>query len=419
MAKKVKEETPEVTVTVTQEKPKRKTSSKRKTPVKAIEEEIDNEIQESTGHVDKLETIDVNNIPAKQKERYREIASVLNEKDLTSIASYGSDLQRAMSTYSNDFLTQHLDSKSSIESATLISNLLGELQQINIDDLEAPSKWKRFLRRLPIINKMVTSVEQIKNKYNTIEKNIDGIQKKLEATRQIAIRDNNNLQKQFENNCDYVDQLEELIIAGRVKSAELENAIENMKANIHEFEDYEISDMEEYKNSLDKRLTDLNMLRYAFKQSLTQIRIIQRTNIMDANNTESQIQMTIPLWRNQLSLGVALYNQKQSLEVSSKVADATNKILVKNSEMMKTQAIEVARQNQRTVLDIETLRKTTADLIATVEGVQKAQQEGAAKRAAAEAEISKLEKQMQFVAIGVQESTQRIVSKELQGIERK
>lgn len=358
--------------------------------------------------------VNTKNLPAQKKAYYAEIAKVLDEKDLTSISSYGSDLQRAMDSYSSDFLTQQIDSKTSIESAELISNLLGELHEVNVDDLETPNAVKRFLRKIPMLRKLVVSVEQIKAKYNTIQKNIDGIVSKLEATRQIAIRDNNMLQKQFENNCDYVDQLEDLIIAGKIKSEELGKLIEDMKSKVGEYEDYQISDIEEYKNSLDKRLTDLVMLRYAFRQSLTQIRIIQRTNIMDANNTEQQIAMTIPLWKNQLSLAVALYNQKQSIEVSTKVANATNEIFKKNAEMMKTQAIEVAKQNQRSVIDIETLRKTTEDLLATVEGVQKAQQEGAQKRAAAEAEIAKLEKQMSQAAIGVAESTQRVIAKELQ-----
>jgi uncharacterized protein YaaN involved in tellurite resistance len=360
-------------------------------------------------------TVNVENLPSKQKEYYASIAKVLNEKDLTSISSYGSDLQRAMDTYSSDFLKQSFSRESNIESAQLISNLLGELHEVNIDDLEAPGPVKRFLRKIPGLKHLVTSVAQIKAKYDTIEKNIDGIVKKLEAGRQIAIRDNNLLQKQFENNCDYVDQLEDLIIAGKLKSDELEKVISEMKGNPDEFEDYQISDIEEYKNSLDKRLTDLTMLRYAFKQSLTQIRIIQRTNIMSANNTESQIAMTIPLWKNQLSLAVALYDQKNVLEVSSKVADTTNEIFKKNSEMMKTQAIEVAKQNQRTVIDIETLRKTTTDLLATVEGVQKAQKEGAEKRANAEAELRKLEAQMTQTAIGVAQSTHHIISKELKG----
>ena len=320
-----------------------------------------------------------------------------------------------MSSYSSDFLKQSFDSKAGIESAQLISNLLGELHEVDINDLEAPSAVKRFLRRIPGLRKLVVSVEQIKAKYNTIEKNIDGIVKKLEATRQIAIRDNNLLQKQFENNCDYVDQLEDLIVAGKMKSEELGELIENMKSHSSDYEEYQISDIDEYKNALDKRITDLIALRYAFKQSLTQIRIIQRTNIIHANNTESQIAMTIPLWKNQLSLAVALYDQKQAIEIGTKVTDTTNELFRKNAEMMKVQAIEVAKQSQRMVLDVETLRKSTQELVATVEGVQKAQKEGAERRAAAEAEIAKLEKEMHMKAIGVAESTQKVISSELRG----
>lgn len=426
MAKKVNEETL-VDVEVKEANPKCNTTVKRsaaekREAVKAITDEVESELNGETEIANVPKTrlsdtgeIDVSLIPAKKKAYYSEIAKVLDEKDLTSIASYGSDLQRAMDTYSSDFLKQSFDSNNSIESAQLISNLLGELHEVNIDDLEAPSAVKRFLRKIPGLRRLVVSVEQIKAKYDTIEKNIDGIVQKLETARQIAIRDNNNLQKQFENNVDYVEQLGELIIAGKIKSQELDKLIEDMKTNSEEYDDYQISDVEEYKNSLDKRLTDLTMLRYAFKQSLTQIRIIQRTNIMNANNTEQQIAMTIPLWKNQLSLAVALYDQKQTLEISSKVADTTNEIFKKNAEMMKTQAIEVAKQNQRTVIDIETLRKTTSDLLTTVEGVQKAQLEGAQKRAAAEQELFKLEKQMSQTAIGVATSTQHVIAKELRG----
>lgn len=406
-------------VKVTKRKAATPKKASRKHTAKVIEEEVDTQLSDENGsnlpkkRINDNGEINTNLIPQEKKKYYKEIAKVLNEKDLTSVSSYGSDLQRAMDTYSNDFLKQSFNSTTSIESAKLISNLLGELQEVDIDDLEAPSALKKFTRKIPILKKLVVSVEQIKNKYNTIEKNIDGIVKKLEATRQIAIRDNNLLQKQFDNNCDYVDQLEDLILAGKMKSEELEQLISEMKSNISEYEDYQITDIEEYKNSLDKRLSDLIMLRYAFKQSLTQIRIIQRTNIMDANNTESQIAMTIPLWKNQLSLAVALYNQKQSTSIKNKVTDTTNDILKKNAEMMKVQAIEVAKQSQRTVIDIETLRKTTTELIATVEGVQKAQKEGAEKRAAAEAEITKLEKQMSAAAIGVADSTNKIIAKEL------
>lgn len=273
------------------------------------------------------------------------------------------------------------------------------------------------MAKIPGLRKFVVSVEQIKAKYNTIQKNIDGIVKKLQVARQIALRDNNLLENQFQNNCDYIDQLRDLIVAGKLKSEELDGMINEMKVHADEYEDYQISDMEAYKNSLDKRITDLVMMHFTFQQTLSQIRIIQRTNIISADNVETQVTQTIPLWKNQMSLAVALFNQKKTMEITSKVADATNKLLTKNSEMMKTQAIEITKQSQRSVIDIETLRKTTQDLLATVEGVQKEQKEGAEKRAAAEAELRKLEAQMTKTTIGIAESAKHIIAKELKGKE--
>ena len=355
-------------------------------------------------------------INKEDKKRYTQIASSLNENDMTSIMNYGSDLQNAMDAYSNDFLTQRFDSTSSIKSAELIANLLGELQEVDIAELNEPSAFKRFIRRIPLLKKFVTSVEQIKAKYNTIQKNIDGITQKLEQTRLIAIRDNNLLEKQFQNNLSYVNQLGELIIAGKMKSKELEDEISTMKEESYNYNDYEIRKVEDFKNNLDKKITDLVMMRYSFQQSLVQINIIQQTNTQDAQNTEMQIKTTIPIWKNQMSMAVALYNQKKSIEASNLVTNTTNEILRRNSEMMKTQAIEVAKQSQRTVIDIETLEKTHKDLIATIEGVEKAQEEGRAKRAAAERRIKELERDMHVKALGIKESTERVIAKELVGI---
>lgn len=369
---------------------------------------------------DTFSMINTSGLTPAERNRYGAITKSLNEKDITSINSYGSDLSRAMDSYSSEFLTQQMNNKNSVESAALISNLLGELQQVDIADLEAPGPWKRFMRNVPILRNFVTTIDQIANKYNTMQENIDKIRGKLQATKEIAYRDNSLLQKQFENNLDYIKQLEDLIIAGKIKSEELEGTINDMinSQNVsNKYEDYEISDVQEYKNALDKRLSDLITLRYTFKQSLAQIRIIQRTNMMDANNTDQQITMVIPLWKNQLSIAVSLYNQQQSLEVKDKVTNATNEILKKNSEMMKSQAIKVVEQNQRSVIDIETLRKTTSDLMETIVSVQKAQQEGAQKRLAAEQEIAKLERSMYLQSTGIKESEQRIVAKELQAIE--
>lgn len=419
MAKKKENVVVDVEVSEKPMAPRKKRASGALREILKKQQEAESLIEESipttkvVNRVSDNGAVNIEGIAPKEKKYYMQIASSLNEKDMSTISSYGCDLQKAMDSYSNAFLSQRLDSNNSIESSKLIEDLVNQLKEVNIDDLEAPSTIKSIIRRVPLLRKLVTSVEQIKTKYHTIQQNIDEIVSKLEATRQIAIRDNNLLQKQFENNVDYVDQLEDLIIAGKLKSDELASLITEMKENAQDYREYEISDVEEYKDALDKRVSDLSILRFAFKQSLPQIRIIQRTNMMDATNTESQIAMTVPLWKNQLSLAVALCNQKKSVAAKNKVYETTNEILKKNAEMMQQQAVEIAQQNQRSPVDIETLREMTAKLTATVEGIKKAKEEGAAKRAAAEAELLKLEEQSNMALIGVKEAAQHVIAKEL------
>lgn len=420
MTKKTNNEE-EVKATVKKAAKKKPTTRKRKTVSKV--EEIDAEIVEDAPSkvlpqkvLSDNGDVNLSLIPKSKLKHYAEITKSLDENDMTSIMNYGSDLQNAMDSYSNDFLNQRFSSADKIESAQLISNLLGELQEVDIDELNEPSTFKRLVRRIPILRKMVVSVEQIKAKYNTIQKNIDEITEKLEITRLRALKDNNLLEHQFQNNLDYVNQLGELIIAGKLKSKQLGDEIAEMKDNTYNHEDWEIKNVENFKDSLDKKLTDLTMMRLSFQQSLVQIKVIQQTNMQDAQNTEAQIKYTIPIWKSQLSLAVALYNQKKSLEAHAMVTNATNDILKKNSAMMKTQAIEVAKQSQRTVIDIDTLERTHKDLIDTLEDVKKAQEEGRAKRLEAEKRIQALEKEMHYKSLGMQESTERVRAKELIGV---
>ena len=350
-----------------------------------------------------------------EKKQYREIASSLDVKNPMTVMSYGSDLQKVMDSYSSELLQHQMSSTVSGETSKLITKLMGELENIDVNDFKTPTRIKKFLMTFPLTKSFVTSVAEIKAKYNTIEKNVENIKQKLEATRAIALRDNNLLEQQFINNKDYVNQLEHLIIAGKFKVEELEEELNTMRTNGSDMID--INDTNNFKEALEKRVTDLVMLHHAFNQSLYQIRIIQQTNLQDANNTESQVLMLIPFWKNQLSLTVTLYNQQQSIKAKQAVYDAINKSLVSNSEMMKTQSIEVAKQNQRTVLDAETLMKTTRDLIETIQGVQKVQEEGKKKRMDAEAKIIECEKQMNQAINGLTNNNERIVSRELIGNE--
>lgn len=396
----------------------KKNSSKTTTRTKKSENIQNVEISyPPTKRIDEDGNVYTTGLTNSEKKRYREIASSLDVKNPMTVMSYGSDLQKVMDSYSSELLQHQMSSTVSGDTSKLITKLMGELENIDVNDFKTPTRIKKFLMTFPLTKSFVTSVAEIKAKYNTIEKNVENIKQKLEATRAIALRDNNLLEQQFINNKDYVNQLEHLIIAGKFKVEELEEELNTMHTNGSDMID--INDTNNFKEALEKRVTDLVMLHHAFNQSLYQIRIIQQTNLQDANNTESQVLMLIPFWKNQLSLTVALYNQQQSIKAKQAVYDAINKSLVSNSEMMKTQSIEVAKQNQRTVLDAETLMKTTRDLIETIQGVQKVQEEGKKKRMDAEAKIIECEKQMNQAINGLTNNNERIVSRELIGNENK
>ena len=348
---------------------------------------------------------------------YKAISKVLKEDDITTVIDYGGDLHKAMGGFATDLLNKQIAAGSDNETAKLVADLYMELKAVDIEDFEDQNAFKRLIAKIPLLKSFVMSYDKLKSKYNTIQKNVDGIVERLEAAKHIALRDNNQLQQQLENNVDYVKQLEDIIIAGKLKCKELQNKIMLMESGRLDGTELQLHDLKDYLGALEKRITDLVLLRYTFKQSLVQIRIIQNTNMMDIMNTETQIKMAIPVWINQLCVAVALSNQKKSIAMKNMMSDATNKMITKNAEMIKQQSVEVVKQTQRTVVDVESLKKATADILATVEGVQKAQKEGAEKRAAAEAEVKRLEEQMGAAADNMRRSANRIITSELQNLE--
>jgi uncharacterized protein YaaN involved in tellurite resistance len=314
-------------------------------------------------------------------------------KDINSIANYGADLQTTMSKYSNEFLTA-VRSSNGGEIGSLITNLLGELNYIDVDELKAPSTFQKFVRRIPILNKLVSNVDKMLHKYDSITKNIDSLTQKITATRLASLRDNNALQTMFENNIAYGKQIEELIIAGKIKSDEVKKQLEEMQANADQYESHEIQDVMEFHNNLERRLNDLLMLRFVIKQSLPQIRTVQYNNIAVADKAQTIIATTLPVWKNQLSIAVALHNQQANIEAHRKVTDTTNLILQKNAEMLRQNSTMVARENERSIVDIETLRNTTQQLIETIREVKEIHEQASIQRKAAEDELVKIETEL-------------------------
>lgn len=367
--------------------------------------EIGNEeaIQPIVKRINEQGEVNLALLTEEEKEKYGKLTQNLNTNDVNSIANYGTELQSTMARQSNDFLAS-VRTQQGGEIGGLIDDLLGQLSYIELDELEAPSTFVKVMRKIPVLNKLVSSVEKILHKYDTIEKNVNTISQKIQVTRLTSLRDNNALEVMFNNNLEYGRQIEDLIIAGKLKLEQIESQINDMVQHADQYESYQIQDVQEYHHALERRINDLITLRYVMKQSLVQIRTVQRNNISIADKAQSIVATTIPVWRNQLSIAVALNNQKDNIEAHRKVTETTNTILRKNAELLRTNSIETAKENERSVVSIETLRQTTQELLRTVQEVKQIHENATAKRREAEQEMLKLEKELEgnMVAIGNQ-----------------
>ena len=283
----------------------------------------------------------------------------------------------------------------------MITTFLIELCFVVVKDFETQNKFKRFLSKLPLVGKLVKNIEAMMSKYDSISNNVDKISTKIMATRLNALKDNNALQLMFEANLQYMEQIDKLIVAGALKLDEINKKVDEMTNNPTDYPQYVLSDAVEFKHALDKKITDLKMLRFVIKQSLPQIRIVQRNNLAIADKAQSIISTTIPVWRNQLSIAVALFNQKNNIKAQRMVTETTNEILKKNALLLKQNSIDVAKENERSVIDVETLRNTTQELINTFQEVKRIHEEGEKERNNAKRELQKLESELEATMINL------------------
>lgn len=353
-----------------------------------------NESNPSTAvtRVDKEGNVNTSSLTPAEAQRFDEISKALKPGDANSILNYGVEVQNSMEKYSNEFLTS-VRTYNSGEVGGLINDLLSELNYIDVDELNQ-SGFQRFLSRIPLLKKLTFDVKKLFQKYDTVVGNIDKITNKVKAGRLNSIKDNSSLQTMFDSNKTYIAQMEELIVAGHLKYQELSQKLAEMDANPAAYQDYEIADMREFVNRLDKRLADMKVVRFIMLQSLAQIRVVQNNNTSIAEKAQSIVSTTIPVWKNQLTIAVALQRQKANVEMQKKISETTNTILEKNAELLKQNSIEVARENEKTVVSIETLKKTTSSLIDTLNEVKRIHEEGAENRRKLDTELQNLESEL-------------------------
>ncbi|WCT12062.1 toxic anion resistance protein [Mucilaginibacter jinjuensis] len=342
--------------------------------------------------LDKDGNVNLNLITPEDEKKYTELSKNLNPSDVNSILNYGTEVQNSMEKYSNQFLTS-VRTYNSGEVGGLITDLLTELNYIDVDELNQTG-IKGFLAHIPFIKKLMFDAEKLFAKYDTVVNNIDKITNKIKAGRVNSIKDNSSLQTMFDSNVSYIKQMEELIISGQLKFNELSAKLAEMEGRPADYNDYEIADLRDFVNRLDKRMADLKVVRFIMMQSLAQIRVVQNNNTSIAEKAQSIISTTIPVWKNQLTIAVALQRQKANVEMQKKISDTTNTILQKNAELLKQNSIDVARENEKTVVSIDTLKRTTQSLIETLSEVKRIHDEGTQNRKVLNTELQNLETEL-------------------------
>lgn len=342
--------------------------------------------------VDKEGNVNLQLVKPDEVAKYTGISKALNPADVNSILNFGADVQGSMEKYSNQFLAS-VRTYNSGEVGGLITDLLVELNYIDVDELNQ-GPVKSFLLHVPFVKNLIFDAKKLFAKYDTVVDNIDKITNKIKAGRLNSIKDNSSLQIMFDSNVAYIKQMEDLIIAGQLKLNELNVKLAQMDQRPADYNDYEIADLRDFVNRLDKRLADLKVVRFIMLQSLAQIRIVQNNNTSIADKAQSIISTTIPVWKNQLTIAVALQRQKANVEMQKKISDTTNTILLKNAELLKTNSIDVARESEKTVVSIETLKKTTESLIETLNEVKRIHDEGTQNRVSLNNDLQNLEVQL-------------------------
>ena len=348
--------------------------------------------------INKEGTVDLAKMSNQDIAVYQDITNKLIESDTNSIINFGSEIQQNISKQSDTFLNS-VRTYNSGEVGGHINELLTELNYIDVDELNQ-SGFKKFLSSVPFFKKMATNVDKIFQKYDKVTTNIDKISNKVKAGMINSAKDNSALQTMFDTNVTQIKEIEKYIIAGNIKWQQCLEELALMDGNPSDYQDYAIADKRDFVNRLDKRLADMKIVRFIMMQTLSQIRVVQNNNTSIAEKAQSILTTTMPVWKNQLTLAVALQRQKQNIEVQKRVSDTTNTILQKNAGMLKQNSIEVAKENENSIVSLETLKLTTQSLIETLSEVKNIHIKGAETRRELDAGLQSLEAELKKSVIG-------------------
>ena len=336
----------------------------------------------------------IDRLDANYQEQAKQLASQIDVNDAQAVIIYGANAQSKLSEFSQSMLS-HVQANDIGPIGDSLNELMYRLQEANPDELRAGEG--NFFQRM--FGKVKQSIYEITAKYQKIGAQIDKVAVKLEHEKDGLIKDNQMLEQMYQKNKDYFDALNIYIAAGELKIDELQNqiipqAVAKAQDSGDQMDVQIVNDYTQFLDRLEKRTHDLRLTRQVTIQQAPQIRLIQNTNQVLAEKIQSSIHTAIPLWKNQVVIALTLLRQKDAVTAQRQVSETTNDLLKKNAELLKVSAIETTKENERGIIDIETLQKTQDDLIETIQETLRIQKEGKEKRQAAEIELGVMEENL-------------------------
>ena len=327
--------------------------------------------------------------PAEQQ-MVNEFAAKIDIENTNQILQYGAGTQKKMADFSDTAL-ENVKMQDLGEIGDLITNVVGELR-----DFDAQDDGGRFFG---FFKKQSSKIENLKNKYDKAEVSIEKITDSLQQHQVRLLKDSAMLDKMYEQNLNYFKELTMYILAGKKKLEETRNGklaeLKNKAMLSGLPEDAQAArDLDEKCNRFEKKLHDLELTRTIAMQTAPQIRLIQNNDTVMVEKIQTTIVNTIPLWKSQMVLALGIAHSAEAAQAQRQVTDITNELLRKNAEMLHTATVETAKESERGIVDLETLQKTNADLIQTLDDVMRIQMEGRQKRQAAESEMRRMEDEL-------------------------
>lgn len=327
--------------------------------------------------------------PAEQQ-MVNEFAAKIDIENTNQILQYGAGTQKKMADFSDTAL-ENVKMQDLGEIGDLITNVVGELR-----DFDAQDDGGRFFG---FFKKQSSKIENLKNKYDKAEVSIEKITDSLQQHQVRLLKDSAMLDKMYEQNLNYFKELTMYILAGKKKLEETRNGklaeLKNKAMMSGLPEDAQAArDLDEKCNRFEKKLHDLELTRTIAMQTAPQVRLIQNNDTVMVEKIQTTIVNTIPLWKSQMVLALGIAHSAEATQAQRQVTDITNELLRKNAEMLHTATVEIAKESERGIVDLETLQKTNADLIQTLDDVMRIQMEGRQKRQAAESEMRRMEDEL-------------------------